>query len=110
MSVEEILTLTSNDAIAYQLEHEYVLPGTTVADELEIDSIDDEYHQRIKAVMAREKVNLVPVLIMDDTLYNGHRRIMIAIDLDLGEVLCTDDENDCGWSFAEEKIVIGETE
>lgn len=108
MPLEEILTLNSHDAIVYQEEHEWVLPGITVADELTIDSIDDEYHQRIKAVMAREGINLVPVLVVNDTVYNGHRRIMIADELGLEEVLCTDDGTDSGWSDEDEQIVLGE--
>jgi hypothetical protein len=106
--LDEILAMKSNDAIAYQEEHEYVLPGITVADELEIDSIDDDYHQRIKKVMARKHINLVPVLVINDMVYNGHRRIMIAAELGLEEVLCTDDWDDSGWSDEDEQIVLGE--
>lgn len=96
--------MKSNDAIVHH--EEYELEGITVADELTMDSIDDSYHQRIMKVMAREGINLVPVLVIDGMVYNGHRRIMIADELGLDEVLCTDDWADSGWY--EDTTVIGE--
>ena len=106
MPVDDILNLKSNDA--YYHYQEYCLNGQTVADELECKDIDDSYHQRIRTVMAREHVNLVPVLVVDNVFYNGHRRVKIAAELDLDEMLVTDDWNDSGWW--EEDTVIGETE
>ena len=100
------LTLKSNDA--YYHYAEYNLDGQTVKDELTCKDIDDEYHQRIKAVMAREGINLVPVLVINGLLFNGHRRVKIARELGLEEVLCTDGWYDSGW--CDEYTVIGETE
>lgn len=108
MAFEDILRLKSNDAVCYQEEHDFCLPGVTVADELTIEDIDDEYHQRIKKVMAREGINRVPVLIINDVLYNGHRRLKIAQELGLEEINCTDDWDESGWWNEEE--VIGEEE
>lgn len=104
MPVEDLLTMKSHDAQYYY----DVLDGVTVADALQRKEIDDEYHQRIVKVMARERINLVPVLIINDTVYNGHRRIMMAETLGLEEMLCTDDWYDSGWQH--EDTVIGETD
>lgn len=106
MPVEVLMQLPSNDAMQDFDRHN--LKGITVADALTVKEIDDEYHQRIMKVMAREKINRVPILVINDTVYNGHRRIMIADVLGLEMLLCTDDENDSGWW--DEDTVIGEEE
>lgn len=105
LPVDEVLTMKSADAICHRSEG-YPLAGVTVADELTMDDIDDDFHQRIMKVMARERINLVPVLIVNDVFFNGHRRVLIAEELGLDEVLCTDDWFDSGWYNEEE--VIGE--
>lgn len=106
MPLEDVLRLKSNDA--YYRYQQYTLDGQTVADEIICKDIDDEYHQRIMKVMEREHVNLVPVLIIDDVLYNGHRRVKIACELNLDEILVTDNWYDSGWY--DESTVIGEKE
>lgn len=106
MPVEVLMQLPSNDAMQDFDRHN--LNGITVADALTVKEIDDEYHQRIMKVMEREQINRVPVLVINNTVYNGHRRIMIADVLGLEMLLCTDDENDSGWW--DEDTVIGETQ
>jgi len=107
MPVEEILRMQSNDALAWDAER-YDLHGSTVADELTVKDIDDPYHQRILEVMAKEQINRIPVLIINDQLFNGHRRVKMAVELGLEEIQVTDRWEDSGWW--DEDTVYGEEE
>lgn len=105
MLVEDVLQLTSHDALA---QDTYDLDGRTVADILEFKDTDDSFYKRITDVMARERINLVPVVIVNDTLYEGHHRVKIADELGLEEVLCTDSFMDHDSYDSDE--VVGEEE
>lgn len=106
MAVEDVLRLKSNDSYNDMKTDRFPLKGNTVADEIEFSEIDDDFHQRIMKVMEREHINIVPILVINDLLFNGHRRVRIACELDLEEVLCTDDWDDSGW--LDENTVLGE--
>lgn len=104
MLTEDILGMPSTDGSYHRLYSG--LNGETVADVLTRTDIDHEFFQRVKTVMARENVNLVPVLIVNDVFHDGHHRVMIAQELDIREMLCTDDYLDHD-SFLPD-IVVGE--
>ena len=92
MKMTEILKLESCDF------------GVSVGDAMRFVYVEDHfYYDRIKAQMAKDGINAVPILVRYDKysdmdeLGNGHHRVKMALDLGLDEMIVTDDPNDCGW-------------
>lgn len=79
MPVEEILQLRTYDGT----------PEETVADVLP-DKELHSFHLAVAEEMRLAGVNLVPVVVWNDMLYDGHHRILIAVNLGHEEMLVTD--------------------
>lgn len=105
MPVEEILRLPSGDSRDEYFNYAY----GTVAEVLEGKSHLSDYHKRIRNVMGREGVNLVPVCVQNDMFLDGHHRVMIACELGHEEMLVTDRLDESGWyDDRKNTIVVGE--
>lgn len=79
MPIEEILELPSYDGGHMD----------TVEDVL-ADKELHEFHWAVAEEMRKAGVNLVPVVVWNDMLYDGHHRVMLAMELGHEEMLVTD--------------------
>lgn len=109
LTMKEVLDLFSTEANDY-LRNIVINTSNRYARELEgagyydgIDSKKRNFYARIRARMREDGINKVPILVRDydsskKYLANGHHRVMIAYQLGLKEMLCTNDGDDSGWS------------
>lgn len=98
MPLEEILGLSS----------EFWKKGgqKTVREAIEDGDIklDLSYYDKVRARMKETGINQVPIMVTPDRhLGNGHHRTRIAFELDLKEMLVTDNHDESGWSSELEK-------
>jgi hypothetical protein len=56
-----------------------------------------DFYDQLKAKMAKDRINKIPLCVRDGSLDNGHHRVKLAVEIGLSEMLVTNDFTASGY-------------